>query len=57
MNTVTLVTKIRKTKILILLVYFQKNYASIYLFFYSNYKSKNYTTWGKMYNGTYRMSY
>ena len=57
MNTVILVTKIRKTKILILLVYFQKNYALIYLFFYSNYKSKNYTTWGKMYNGTYRMSY
>ena len=42
MNTVILVTKITKTKILILF-YFQKNYASIKLFFYSNYKSKNYT--------------
>lgn len=57
MSKVTSVTKIRKTKILILLVYFQKNYALIYLFFYSNYKSKNYTTWGNRYKIICRMSY
>ena len=49
MSKAILVTKISKHKILILWVYFQKNYASITLFFYSNHKSKNYTAWSKRY--------
>lgn len=56
MNTVIIVTKTTKTKILIWF-YFQKNYALINLFFNSSYKSKNYTTWRNVYNVIYQMSY
>lgn len=57
MHKVTIVTKITKLKLLILF-YFQENYASINGVIYApNYKSKNYTTWRNMYNVTYRMSH
>ena len=50
MNTVTIVTKNTKIKLLILF-YFQETYASINgVLFSPNYKSKNYTTWRNMYN-------